>query len=291
MVSQLVFQDKKEIERLKSQCNLFLEYETPVIDDVLKSKEGKVSVLDVGCNEGDKTVSLFSADSVEKVIGLEYNKDLAEKAQSKFGDDRFSFYSLDVESDDFLSRIGDIMKRENVEAFDVIYLSVVLLHLKDPDALLLKLKPLLKDDGTLVIVEGDDSSSFLVPDEEGLLKGFLEILNKDKYSGNRTLGKTIEKRLVKSGYIIISLPVNAIAAGLGEREKKKVIYTVFFSYLKEDVAILLKEEKDNEEYKAWAKWLRENSSKLEKIIKSDDSYINMGMKILVCHKGLKKDAE
>ncbi len=290
MVSQLVFQDKKEIERLKSQCNLFLEYETPVIDDVLKSKGGKVSVLDVGCNEGDKTVSLFSADSVEKVIGLEYNKDLAEKAQSKFGDDRFSFYSLDVESDDFLSRIGDIMKRENVEAFDVIYLSVVLLHLKDPDALLLKLKPLLKDDGTLVIVEGDDSSSFLVPDEEGLLKGFLEILNKDKYSGNRTLGKTIEKRLVKSGYII-ALPVNAIAAGLGEREKKKVIYTVFFSYLKEDVAILLKEEKDNEEYKAWAKWLRENSSKLEKIIKSDDSYINMGMKILVCHKGLKKDAK
>lgn len=287
MVSQLVFQDKKEIERLKSQCNLFLEYETPVIDDVLKSKGGKVCVLDVGCNEGDKTVSLFSSDSVKKVIGLEYNKDLAEKAQKKFGDDRFSFYSLDVESSDFLSRLGDIMKREGVEAFDIIYLSVVLLHLKDPDSLLLKLKPLLKDDGTLVIVEGDDSSSFLVPDEDGLLKDFMKILNKDKYSGNRKLGASIEKMLVKCGYIIISLPVNAIVAGFGEREKKKVIYTVFFSYLKEDVAILLKEEKDNEEYKAWAKWLRENSSKLEKIIKSDDSCIKMGMKILVCHKGLK----
>lgn len=287
MVSQLVFQDKKEIERLKKQCNLFLEYETPVIEDVLKSKGGKVWVLDVGCNEGDKTVSLFSSDSVEKVIGLEYNKDLAEDAQKKWGDDRFSFYNLDVESDDFLSKLDDIMKRENVEAFDVIYLSLVLLHLKNPDAFLLKLKPLLKDNGTLVIVEGDDSSSFLVPDEDGLLKDFMKILNKDKYSGNRTLGKTIEKRLIKSGYII-SLPVNAIVAEFGEREKKRDIYTVFFSYLEGDVDILLKEDKDNEEYKAWAEWLSENSSKLEKIIKSDDSCINMGLKILVCRKGLGK---
>ncbi len=287
MVSQLVFQDKKEIERLKRQCNLFLEYETPVIEDVLKSKEGKVCVLDVGCNEGDKAVSLFSSDSVEKVIGLEYNKDLAEDAQKKWGDDRFSFYNLDVESDDFLSELDGIMKRENVEAFDIIYLSLVLLHLKNPDALLLKLKPLLKDNGTLVIVEGDDSSSFLFPDEDGLLKDFMKILNKDKYSGNRTLGKTIEKMLVKCGYII-SLPVNAIVVGFGERAKKRDIYTVFFSYLQGDVDILLEEDKNNEEYKAWAEWLSENLSKLEKTIKSDDSCINMGLKILVCRKGLKK---
>lgn len=290
MVSQLVFQDKKEIERLKRQGILFLEYETPVIEDILKSKKGKVSVLDVGCNEGDKTVPLFSSASVNKVIGLEYNKALAEKAQKKWGDDRFSFYNLDVESTHFLSRLDDIMKRENVEAFDIIYLSLVLLHLKDPDSLLLKLKPLLKDDGVLVVVEGDDSSSFIVPDEDGLLKGFMEILSKDKYSGDRTLGKRIEKMLVTCGYII-SRPVSEIMAWEGEREKKKDIYTVFFSYLEGDVDILLKEDKDNEEYKASEKWLEKNSRKLEKLVKDDNSFLNLGLKILVCRKGLKKDAK
>lgn len=289
MVSQLVFQDKKEIERLKKQRNLLLKYEKPVIEKILAAEWDSLSVLDVGCNEGEKTVSLFSSKKVRKVIGLEYNKDLAQEAEKERGDSRFTFFNLDVESDDFLSSLGEIMKKENVAGFDIIYLSFVLMHLKNPDALLLKLKDLLNADGTLIVVESDDSSSFICPDDKGLMKEFMAILEKDKYSGNRTLGRTIERRLIACGYNI-TRPVNAILVSDVEREKRDDVYTVFFSYLEDDVDILLKEEKDNKEYKAWKQWLDENSPMLEKLIKDEDSRISMGLKILVCHKGLDKNA-
>lgn len=288
MVSQLVFQDKKEIERLKKQRNLFLEYERPVIDCIFKSKGTNLSVLDIGCNEGEKTVSLFSSENVGKVIGLEYNSVLAEEAEKERGSSKFSFYNLDVESPEFIPSLKDIMEKENVKAFDIIYLSFVLLHLKKVDSLLKELGRLLSACGVLVVVEADDSSSFIVPDEDGLLKGFMEILDKDKYSGNRRLGGTIEKRLIECGYNL-SCPVSAIIVPAGESRKRDDIYTVYFSYLEEDVALLLKEDKDNEEYKAWKAWLNANSLRLEKLIKDDNSYLNMGLKILVCQKGVGKN--
>ncbi len=287
MVSQLVFQDKKEIERLKTQRNLLLEYEKPVIEELLSRKDSSITVLDVGCNGGEKTLSLFSSQKVRKVIGVEYNKDLALEAERERGSNVFSFFNLDVESPDFLPSLRKIMKEEGIEGFDIIYLSFVLMHLQNPDALLLKLKKLLNDDGTLVVVEPDDSLSFLCPDEEGLLKGFMEILDKDKYSGNRRLGREIEIKLIDCGYQV-ALPVYSIHGAFADKQKKDDIYTVFFSYLVDDMAILMKEE-DNEEYKAMSRWLEDNLPTLERVIKSDSSFISMGLKILTCTKGVREN--
>ncbi len=289
MVSQHIFQDKKEIARLKTQRNLLLGYERPVIDKILKKKgSSSISVLDVGCNGGEKTVALFSSDNVKKVIGIEYNKSLAEEAERERGNDIFSFFNLDVENSDFLPQLKGIMEKEGVKGFDIIYLSFVLMHLKNPESLLLKLKKLLKDDGTLVVVEPDDSLSFLCPDDDELLEGFMEILDEDKYSGNRRLGRKIVKILIDCGYQV-ALPLYSIKCEFSEKQKKDDVYTVFFSYLEDDIAILMKEDENNEEYKAMSRWLEENMPTLERIIKSDKSFISMGLRILTCTKGLEKN--
>ncbi len=297
MEDLFVFQDDKEIDRLRVQNRLLYPYEKTALDSIfanfakesaktenLATREG-LAVLDIGCNDGKKTVSIFSYDSISHVVGLEYNEKLAQKAQKEFGDNKFFFSTLDVEKSNFTDDLAKIMQERGIKAFDCIYLSFVLMHLKNPKKLLATLQNVLKDDGYLVVVEANDSTSYLTGDVDNLLGTFLDILNKDKYSGNRFLGSKIEKIIEDCGYEDIRIWCEAISAKKGELEKKEDIFTTFFSYLSEDVDILIKEE-DCEEYRTWNQWLLTCLPLLKSLILKENSEISMGMKILSCKKNV-----
>ena len=177
MQSQLVFQEKNEIKRLRVQNELLACYEAPVFAQIF-SEGQDLAVLDIGCNDGAKTIERFTSDQVLCVIGLEYNEVLAAKAQKAYGNERFSFYPLDVEAEDFAERLRIIMNDKKIDGFDVIYLSFVLMHLSDVKGLLIALRPFLKTDGKLFIIEANDASSTLTGDKNGLLGEFLEILKR-----------------------------------------------------------------------------------------------------------------
>ena len=284
MQNQLVFQEKTEMERLRVQNNLLSCYEAPVFAHFFAEGHA-LNVLDVGCNDGTKTVERFSSDAVSRVIGLEYNAELARKAQKRYGDERFSFYSFDVETEDFSEQLCTILKEKQIKDFDVIYLSFLLMHLADVNKLLTVLRPFLKPDGKLFIIEPNDSAPTLSNDQNGLLGEFLEILEKDKYSGHRDIGTNICETLSACGYENIFIWHDAISAGDGEKEKKKAIFTTFFSYLSEDVRLLLDADPENKEYKSWSGWLDRNYKTLRHLILQEESVISMGMKILTCEKG------
>ena len=55
--------------------------------------KSELSVLDIGCNDGARTFHRFSDDRISRVIGLEYNQQLVERANSQFGNTKFSFLS------------------------------------------------------------------------------------------------------------------------------------------------------------------------------------------------------
>ena len=284
MQSQLVFGEKNEIKRLRVQNELLACYEAPVFAQIF-SEGQDLAVLDIGCNDGAKTIERFTSDQVLCVIGLEYNEVLAAKAQKAYGNERFSFYPLDVEAEDFAERLRIIMNDKKIDGFDVIYLSFVLMHLSDVKGLLIALRPFLKTDGKLFIIEANDASSTLTGDKNGLLGEFLEILKKDKYSGDREVGATVCETLSACGYENICVWHDAVSAAEGEKEKKKAIFTTFFTYLREDVLLLLESEPDNEEYRSWSAWLDGNYEPLKRLILKEKSVISMGMKILTCTKG------
>ncbi len=283
MKKQEIFAEKKELRRLDVQHKLLEEYEKPILGEIFNNGV-ELSVLDIGSNDGRKTVSLFSDGRVKKVIGLEYDECLALDAEKEKKDDRFSFYSMDVESDDFSSSLEGIMKEKDIDGFDIIYMSFILMHLSSPGKVLAVLRNYLKRSGKLVVVEADDSRVTLSGERTPLLSQFFNILDKDKYSGNRSFGKNIEKTLLDAGYGDISLKCDSIDAAADEKEKRDMIYTVFFSYLEEDVKILLSEE-DRAEYREWEKWLKSNINELESEITNGKGTIRMGMKILTAGRG------
>lgn len=284
MKSQLVFQEKTEMERLRVQNDLLSCYEAPVFAQIFSEGQA-LNVLDVGCNDGTKTVERFSLESVAHVIGLEYNEDLARKAKKQYGNERFSFFACDVEAQDFPKQLRAIMDEKHIGGFDVIYLSFVLMQLSDMGKLLAALRPFLKPEGKLVIIDANDRTSALVNDDTGLLSEFLNILKKDRYAGNREVGAVICDELLACGYKDVFVWHDAIAAGAGEAEKKQAIFTMFFTFLPEDVRLLLDLEPENEEYKSWSTWLDRNYETLKQRIMQEQSEISMGIKILTCVKG------
>ena len=284
MQSQLVFQDKKERERLQIQNRLLSQAERPALEHFFKGKS-ELSVLDIGCNDGNRTFTRFSDDRISRVVGLEYNQELVKKAREQHKDSRFFFYQMDVESELFSENLQKLASESGGEEFDLICLSFVLMHLQDGEKLLRTLERFLKKDGVIFITESNDSISTLIPDEKNLLGQFLDILKQDKYAGKRDTGAKIPGWLTNCGYDHIHVWCQGISAAKGEQQRKEDIFQTFFSYLPEDVEILLTEEPDNRKYQKWQKWLWKNYEGLQQRILSETSEITMGMQILSCEKG------
>ncbi len=275
-----VFFAGTEIKRLKTQMQLFCEYEQPIYQKLLV--KNNLCVLDIGSNNGKKTTEKFGVPCVDKVIGLEYHKGLSHFAEKHYGSEKFSFYQSNVEDEDFTEFVGNIMREKNISGFDIINMSLVLMHLKNPGALLSRLKPLLNPGGKLVILEADDSASYLKPDENSLLKEFFRILSTDKFAGDRRLATELDVLLKKCGYACVeSNELNVSATGK-EKRKKKDIYDVFFSYLLPDIKILLKQDPLNKDYLSGKEWLAEHGKELKALICNSESTISMGMRMFIC---------
>ena len=227
MENQAVFENEWEVERLHIQNKLLWECEQPVFDKVFKGRSG-ARVLDIGCNNGCKTMERFDRPEVSRVMGLEYNEALARWAHGRHGGEVFSFHPCDLESPSFARELSALMEQAGIEAFDVIYASFVLMHLRDPQTVLKTLRPFLAPGGCLLIEEADDLACSLTPDRQGLFRQFLQMLALDPYAGNRRCGEQVVGWLERCGYRRIQQLPAAIRATGGQLKKKEDIFEVFF---------------------------------------------------------------
>ncbi len=273
-----IFSAHRELERLTTQNRLMHECETPILRELLAGKRD-LKVLDVGSNNGEKTVRWFSDPAVVKVLGLEYNAPLALQAQENYGDGRFRFCPCDAEAEDFVPKVRALMAQEGIGGFDVVYLSFLLSHLNAPETLLLRLRPLMESGGVLVAVETDDSRAVLAP-EDRRFGEFLRILAKDPFAGDRSLGGRLPSLLSGCGFRGPKRLCDAISAGPGEEERKAMIFEMFFSYLPEDVSILLSEAPEEALFAGWDRWLKEHHAALRRSICAASSRISMGMSVV-----------
>ena len=280
MDKQNVFANEKELGRLGTQNQLIYGYEQPIFREIFAGKHD-LAVLDVGCNDGEKTFRWFSVPEVTRVVGLELDDSLAAHAQAHYGGPVFSFHACDADAEDFSARVERILAREGVRRFDIIYISYLLSHLRAPEALLRALRPLLKEGGVLVAVESNDSAATLTP-EDGRFREFLAMLAQDPYAGDRAVGARLGEMLAACGFGTPTLRCGAISAGPGEEEKKAMIFEMFFSFLPEDAALLRAAAPEDERYAAWERWLAAHHAALRSAICAPGSSISMGMSIITC---------
>ena len=286
MDKQTVFSNGVELGRLNTQNRIMLGYESPIFRELLSGKTG-LTVLDVGSNDGEKTVRWFSDPAVSRVLGLEYNETLAQQAQQTYGGEVFCFYPCDVEAEDFLPRIEDILRREDIAGFDLVYTSFLLSHLKAPDVLLRRLRRFLKPGGVLVVVDSDDSTCALEPEGGELYREYVAFFSDDPYCGNRALGPQLPELLRACGYCDPVKRGGPIVAGPEAPELRQYIYDTY-ALLEEDLPLLRANYPDQALYDRMERWLAKNLAEMKRCFTADNACVSMGITIVTCTAGTER---
>lgn len=279
-MEQNVFLDEVELKRLMIQGRLLSEYEQPIYQKVIDGRKG-LTLLDVGCNNGWKTKERFSDKNFKKIIGIDCLDQLVDQARERFGNDVLSFYACDVATEEFTEKLRQIMQKENIHAFDIIHCSFMLMHTKEQEDILKRLKTFLAPGGKLIVIEPDDSTSYMNPDPDGIYKEFLQVLSADPYAGERNMGAELPGLFSNSGYTDIQLECSEIASSGNEITKKEHIFDTFCAYLLEDL-ILLRQDAEGNSYQTEWEWVQKNLDKLRQLMTGEASTVSMGVKIYTC---------
>ena len=141
----------RESERLTDQAEIL----TALLHNDTRYPAGS-RVLEAGCGIGAQTIILAKNSPGALITSVDISEDSLKRAEEKIRQEGITNVSF---------RQGDIFRLPFEPAsFDHIFVCFVLEHLAEPQSALETLRPLLKEGGTLTVIEGDHGSTFFHPE-------------------------------------------------------------------------------------------------------------------------------
>jgi SAM-dependent methyltransferase len=178
----------RESERLADQAQTL----TNLLHDDTHYPGGS-KVLEAGCGIGAQTVILARNSPGAQIISIDISADSLERAKEKVRKEGLTNVTF---------RQGDIFHLPfGEEQFDHIFVCFVLEHLADPRGALEHLRPLLKKNGTITVIEGDHGSTFFYPENEHAgraVKCLVELQR--RAGGNALIGRELYPLVSSAGY-------------------------------------------------------------------------------------------
>ncbi len=273
-----------ELERLQEQLNISKSFDQETYDQVIKGKRD-LKVLDIGSNTGDHIIDrLGSKSEVSRIIGIEYIQDAVDIANNKYSESNARFYSCDIEAVDFETRLSEIKKKENITSFDLINLSMIILHLKNPSKLLKILRKHLSADGTIIIKDIDDGLNLAHPDSNGDFERVFDICSRLETSGYRKSARQIPTYLLTAGFTrvcIEKIGVNTLNMNYDERQ---ALFDTYFRFVLEDCDIMANKYPTNVSINDDNKWLKETYATLEDAFHDHGFFFNLGFMMFTAKK-------
>lgn len=232
LASSYSAETKAELKRLKIQADNTHDADMNAINYVLDHlNKDHLNIVDLGCAYGFVTKDRFANIQNATVLGLDKSSQLIAFAKENNAFDNANYEVFDLEDEDFEEKIEDLMAKYQIDKFDIIFASLVIHHLKNPNKLLRRIRKYLSQDG-YIIIRGSDDGSIMTYNDDGLIQKILDIhLNAEGIS-DRENGRKIYSQLCSSGYknIIMKNYIKDIS-GLSLDER----YDIFlerFSYRK-----------------------------------------------------------
>jgi SAM-dependent methyltransferase len=150
-------------------------------------------VLEAGCGIGAQTVILARNSPDALITSVDISEDSLKRAEERVRNEGITNVTF---------RQGDIfcLPFEN-GTFDHIFVCFVLEHLAEPQRALGALRPLLKEGGTLTVIEGDHGSAFFHPENENARRAVQCLVDlQQKIGGNALIGRELYPRVTGAGY-------------------------------------------------------------------------------------------
>lgn len=222
----------KENKRLKLQAEKSRKADMPAIESCIsKIKKDTIYVLDAGCAYGYVTFDRFQNFSNTFVLGVDISTACLDFANQNNSKENIKYDYFDLESDDFEENIEALMQKYNIPQFDIIFSSLVIHHLKNPNKFLRKIRKYLSPEG-FIILRGSDDGSKIAYGDDGLVEKVIQMhLSADGIS-DRLNGRKLYSQLITSGYKNIHVYLYTKNTSEMYISQKEDLFNESFSYRK-----------------------------------------------------------
>ena len=150
-------------------------------------------VLEAGCGIGAQTVILARNSPDSLITSVDISEDSLNRAHEKIRQEGITNVTF---------RQGDIFRLPfGPGTFDHIFVCFVLEHLAEPRKALEQIRPLLKEGGTLTVIEGDHGSTFFHPENEDAKRAVQCLVDlQQQMGGNSLIGRQLYPLVAGAGY-------------------------------------------------------------------------------------------
>jgi 2-polyprenyl-3-methyl-5-hydroxy-6-metoxy-1,4-benzoquinol methylase len=157
------------------------------------------TILEVGCGVGAQTEIIAQKNPHSNFVAIDISENSLKIAQSKMA-------QLGIKNVVFRQEDIRNFKLNGREKFDHIFVCFLLEHLRKPAEVLLKLKDLIKEGGSITVIEGDHGSTFFHPDNLAARKVVqAQVELQQRKGGNANIGRSLFPLLKKAGFADIDV--------------------------------------------------------------------------------------
>lgn len=278
------FPSERENQRLKIQTELLRKFDSDIYTQIFE-RYSAPDILDVGCGNADMIFDrLHNYKNNYRLIGVERDSEKVAEAIEKYGDNNIFFCVSDVESPEFSDTIIEEMEKDGVDQFDIINISMLLLHLKSECALLRKLRRLLKPDGIIIIKDIDDGINFAYPDDSCIFDRIYRICDNNETSGERKNGRSIYTNLYRAGFRKIKLEKSGFSTIGLNYEEKEAFWGMYFKFIYGDIKWMRDKYPNNMDVVEDCEWFIENYDDIFDLFMRDDFIFSLGFQIYTAQK-------
>lgn len=270
----------KSQERLSVQQRIVKPYNDKIFKRLLENKKD-IEVLDVGSNNGNTIMkSVVPEFDIKHIIGLEYSDKMYNEALKYVNTTPYKPYQIDVEAEDFDEHLNKICEENDIEGFDLIFVSFLLLHLKKPGNLIRRIKKFLKRDGYIFIRDVDDQQIVSYPDQNNIVKYFKDIDASLAHTGYRFMGRELYTHLKQAEYHDIEIIGEDISTIGRDYDERKDLMNMNFSYIRENIVDMISSDKKTK-YDGYLKWVDDHCDDLEKLFADSTYYFKVGLVAII----------
>ncbi len=275
--------DEIESIRLKKQTKLLRKFDAEIYEKYF-SAYSNPDILDLGSGNADFIFDRMGENySFHSLVCVERDVDRIAEGKSKYNYNNVHFVELNIEHDNFEAKLEAQLNNIEIEKFDIINISMLLLHLKNPKRLFKCIRKILKDEGVIIIKDIDDGLNLAYPDSGDFARVY-SICDSNEPSGNRYTGRQIYTDLYDSGFRKIQLEkqgFNTIGMSYDERE---LFFDVYFKFILDDARWMAETYPNRKDIVSNYEWYRDNYEKIAENFLEDRFIFSLGFMLYTVRK-------
>lgn len=273
-----------EIKRLNLQRLLLNKFESDIYDKIAEDVDS-LNVLDLGSADGSLIMEkLGHRNNLNCLLGIEYDEKAVLEANTNYSNDKVNFKQCNVESDSFDLLLSEYCNSYCKEKFNILNISMLLLHLHNPLKVLRTVRRYLQKDAIIIIKDIDDGFNVVSKNKSDRFKHAFDLCAMDPRAGYRYSGREIPYYLQTAGFRDIKLIKTGISTVGLDYDMKDALYSVYFPFVIEDFKILHSQYPNNDFYKSSLNWFLENESILYNEFMEPDFFFSLGFMLYTATK-------